>query len=124
MQLPEFGTQVGKLRTLWLTLMGMTGLGQGEAPHSPGTHPGSEVRGLGLGCKRSGCKAGAARSAGTGPPAAIAVHERHRLVWLVTFSSRSRLKENLADKQVCAQENTLEAVLGIKGSICPLRSVC
>ena len=30
MQLPEFGTQVGKLRTLWLTLMGMTGLGQGE----------------------------------------------------------------------------------------------
>jgi len=30
MQLPEFGTQVGKLRTLWLTLMGMTGLGQGK----------------------------------------------------------------------------------------------
>ena len=33
MQYPEFGTQVGRLKSLWLTLLGMTGLGQG-ASHS------------------------------------------------------------------------------------------
>ena len=42
MQLPEFGTQVGKLRSLWLALMGMTGLGQGEA--RPLRHSQSELR--------------------------------------------------------------------------------
>ena len=33
MQYPEFGTQVGRLKSLWLTLLGMTGIGQG-ASHS------------------------------------------------------------------------------------------
>ena len=42
MQLPEFGTQVGKLKSLWLALMGMTGLGQGEA--RPLRHSQSELR--------------------------------------------------------------------------------
>ena len=31
MQYPEFGTQVGRLKSLWLTLLGMTGLGQGAS---------------------------------------------------------------------------------------------
>ena len=35
MQYPEFGTQVGRLKSLWLTLLGMTGLGQGAAPSLP-----------------------------------------------------------------------------------------
>lgn len=29
MQFPEFGTQVPALKTLWLTFLGMTGLGKG-----------------------------------------------------------------------------------------------
>ena len=32
MQYPEFATRVGKLKSLWLTLLGMTGLGQGVSP--------------------------------------------------------------------------------------------
>ena len=40
MQYPEFGTQVGRLKSLWLTILGMTGLGQGAShslPHSCST---------------------------------------------------------------------------------------
>ena len=35
MQYPEFGTQVGRLKSLWLTLLGMTGLGQGASQSLP-----------------------------------------------------------------------------------------
>ncbi len=31
MQFPEFGTQVPALKTLWLTFLGMTGLGKGAS---------------------------------------------------------------------------------------------
>lgn len=37
MQYPEFGTQVGRLKSLWLTLLGMTGLGQGVSQSLPAT---------------------------------------------------------------------------------------
>ena len=39
MQYPEFGTQVGRLKSLWLTLLGMTGLGQGASHSLPTAAP-------------------------------------------------------------------------------------